>query len=61
MSGCPIVVFRGLELDKTEVNVDKVISFVRTTVTIKLRWLIKINSVGVDQLINRERSGGEAK
>ena len=56
----PIFVFRYRDLDKSEANVDKIILLVRTT-TIKMRRLTKINSVGVDQLFNRERSSGEAK
>jgi hypothetical protein len=57
----PIVAFRGRDIDKTEANVDKVILLVRTTVTIKPRRLVEINSVSFDQLINRQRSGGEAE
>jgi hypothetical protein len=55
------VVLRGPNLDKPKANVDKIILLVRTTVTIKVRRLSKVNSVCVDQLINSERSGGEAK
>jgi hypothetical protein len=36
----PIVVDRSQNLDKAEANVDKIILLVRSTVTVKLRWLI---------------------
>jgi hypothetical protein len=35
--------------------------FVRTAVTIKVRRLAQVNGVCVNQLIDRERPGGEAK
>jgi hypothetical protein len=57
----PIVVIHGRDLDKTKANVDKIILVVRTTLTIKMRRLTQINSVGVNQLTDFERSGGEAE
>ncbi|KAJ5807729.1 hypothetical protein N7474_008998, partial [Penicillium riverlandense] len=57
----PIVVFHGPNLDKTKTNVYKIIVLVRTTITIKMWCHTKINSVGVDQLVDLKRSSGEAK